>query len=245
MKRILVLAVVIAVIVSTVVFATQLGYTAETRYTYNPGISVKRDIVFSSNRYGMTYVWPYGGFGSKTASRGSFGQKGSEEGASNLPYGDWIKQGRDPGHISNYYSSARGYTIVNKYIDLLPVDLSLIQRPQINGSPQGYARVISQQSQDTGLPGGTVYFRSKELPPLPPNFIYETWLVDEDTGYSLSIGQFQPANIGRVTSLQYDISSPLTPYDSMMVTLEMYPDDSPQPGMVVLSGVLKEGVRVV
>jgi hypothetical protein len=240
----LVLGIFILLVMSSVAVAIQTGYTSETRYTTSPSISVKRDIVFSSNRYGMTYIKPYGGFGAKAASRGSFGMKDAEAGAANLPYGDWIPQGRDPGHISNYYSSARGYTIMNKYVDLAPLDLSLVSRPQINGTPAGYARVISIKDQGVGIPVGTVYLRTKDLPPIAPDFIYEAWLIDEETGYSMSIGLFQPAGIGRVTSLDYQISGPLTSFDSIIVTVEPFPDTNPGPGMAILQGPLKEGVKV-
>jgi hypothetical protein len=239
----LVLGIVILVMMSYVALAVQQGYTSETRYAVSPSISVKRDIVFSSNRYGMTYVKPYGGFGAKAASRGSFGAKGEEEGASNLPYNDWIPQGSNPGKISNYYASARGYHIVNKYVELASADLALVSRPQINGTPTGYARVISIKPYQVGIPQGTVFFRTKDLPPLYPDFLYEAWLVDEDTGYSMSLGSFQPAGIGRVTTLEYTITTPLWPFDSMMVTIEPFPDDDPTPGMPVLQGILREGIK--
>ncbi|MEM4247301.1 MAG: anti-sigma factor [Candidatus Woesearchaeota archaeon] len=239
--RKLCLGIVIVLLLSFVSFATQVGYTAETRYAYNSSVSVKRDIVFSSNRYGIGYVKPYGGYGAQGASRGSFGMKGEEEGASNLPYNDWIPRGSDPSRISNYYASARGYHIVNKYVELSSADLSLVSRPQINGSPAGYARVVSIKPYQLGIPQGTVYFRTKDLPPLAPDYIYEAWLVDEDSGYSMSLGLFQPAGIGRVTSLEYSVITPLLPFDSMMVTVEPFPDNNPLPGFVILEGVLKEG----
>jgi len=242
LMKTLCLGIVLVIIASSVAFAaSQLGYTAETRYTYDPGTSVKRDIVFSSNRYWMDYVKPYGGYGSKGASRGSFGMKGEEEGASNLPYNDWITRGSDPSRISNYYASARGYHIVNKYVELTSTDLSLVSRPQINGSPTGFARIISIKPYQLGIPQGTVFFRTKDLPPLVPEYIYEAWLVDEDSGYSMSIGLFQPAGIGRVTTLEYTAVTPLWPFDAMMVTIEPFPDMNPLPNYVVLEGPLKEG----
>ena len=241
MMQKLVLGIVILLIFSTVTYAIATGYTSETRYATSPSISVKRDIVFSSNRYGQTYVKPYGGFGAKGASRGSFGAKGEEEGASNLPYGDWIPQGQNPQKFSNYYASARGYQILNKYIELNSADLTLVSRPQINGTPMGYARLISIKDQDVGLPMGQIFFRSKDLPPLDPLYLYEAWLVDEDTGYPMSIGLFQPAAIGRITSLELTISTPLTAFDSMMVTVEPFPDDDPTPGPVILEGSINVG----
>jgi hypothetical protein len=240
----LVIGIVIAFVLSSVVIATQTGYTAETRYSWDQSTIVPRDIVFSSNRYWMDYVKPYGGYGAKGASRGSFGAKGEEEGASNLPYGDWIPRGRDPEAISNYYASARGYHIINKFIELDSGDLGLVSRPQINGTPKGYARVINIKDEGVGFPVASVYFRSKDLPPLAPEYLYELWLSDEDTGYAMSLGLFQPAAIGRVTMLDYESIVPVWPFDSMIVTIEPFPDYDPRPGQVILSGLLKEGVRL-
>ncbi len=238
----LVLGVVILLVMSAVVIATQTGYTAETRYSWDQTTIVPRDIVFSSNRYWMDYVKPYGGYGTKGASRGSFGMKGEEEGASNLPYNDFIPRGRDPSAISNYYASARGYHIVNKYVELESADIGLVSRPQINGTPKGYARVVNIKEHGVGFPVATVYFRTKDLPPLAPEYLYELWLTDEDTGYAMSLGLFQPAGIGRVASLDYESVVPVWVFDSMMVTIEPFPDENPLPGQVILSGLLKEGV---
>ncbi len=240
----LVLGIVILLVMSAVVIATQTGYTAETRYSWYQSTIVPRDIVFSSNRYWMDYVKPYGGYGAKGASRGSFGMKGEEEGASNLPYNDFIPRGSDPSAISNYYASARGYHIVNKYVELESVDLGLVSRPQINGTPKGYARVVNIKDNGVGFPVATVFFRTKDLPPLAPEYLYELWLTDEDTGYAMSLGLFQPVQVGRVVSLDYESVVPVWPFDSMMVTIEPFPDDNPMPGQVILSGLLKEGVRL-
>ncbi len=238
----LVLGIVILLAMSAVVIATQTGYTAETRYSWDQTTIVPRDIVFSANRYWQTYVKPYGGYGAKGASRGSFGMKGEEEGASNLPYNDFIPRGRDPAAISNSYANARGYHIVNKYVELESGDLGLVSRPQINGTPKGYARVVNIKEDGTGFPVANVYFRTKDLPPLAPEYLYELWLADEDTGYAMSLGLFQPAGIGRVASLDYESVVPVWSFDSMMVTIEPFPDYDPSPGQVILSGVLKEGV---
>ncbi len=239
------LGIVVLLLVSSIAFAIQTGYTSETRYTVSPGPTVARDIVFSSNRYGQSYFWPYGGFGAKSASRGSFGMKGAEEGASVLATNAYIPRGRDPTKISNYYASARGYHIVDEYVELGTADLTLISRPQINGTPNGYARVISIAGADSPIPGGTVYLRTRNLPPLAPEYLYEAWLVDEDSGYSMSMGLFQPAGIGRVTSLDYEVITPLWPFDSIMVTVEPFPDMNPSPGPIVVIGSLKNGVRSV
>ena len=229
--------IVLVVVLSTVVLAI---HTAETRYAVEQSTIEQRNILFTENRYGQGYVKPFGGFGFKGASRGSFGFKGEEEGASNLPYNAFIKRGRNPGTISNYYASARGYPITNLYVELKPTNLQLTSRPQINGSPQGHARIINNRPHDVDLIEAVVHLRTKDLPPIAPDSIYELWLVDEDTGYSMSLGLFQPSAISRITTLQYRTVTPLDPFDSIIVTTEPFPDDNPMPGEVILSGDLKQ-----
>jgi hypothetical protein len=237
-----VVGIVFVLLLSSAALAIKTGYTAETRYATEQTTIVPRDIVFSSNRYWQTYVKPYGGFGEKGASRGSFGAKGEEEGASNLATNDFISRGRDPSKISNSYSSARGYHIVNKYVELDPVELAYASRPQINVTPKGYSRIISMNPYGTGLTEGTVYLRTKDLPPLAPLYLYEAWLADEDTGFAMSIGMFQPASIGRITSIDYLSVTPLDAFDCIMVTVEPFPDDNPLPGQIILEGSLKGNI---
>jgi len=217
-------------------------HTQETRYAVEQTTIEQRNILFTENRFGQEYVKPLGGYGSKGASRGSFGEKGEEEGASLLKSNAFIPRGRDPSKISNYYISARGYRIINTYVELKPTDLELTSRPQINGTPQGHARVISTKPDDVYMIEGTVLLRTKDLPPLAPNFIYEAWLVDEDTGTSMSLGIFQPSTIGRIASLKYNVVTPLDAFESIIVTTEPFPDEDPRPGPVVLAGDIKEKV---
>ena len=214
-------------------------HTAETRYSVEQTTIEQRDILQTQNRYGLPYVKPLGGFGSKGASRGSFGFKGNEQGASNLATNAFILRGRDPSKISNAYASARGYQIINEYVKLDPVKFAVTARPQITGSPEGHARVISKKDKGLYLPIGTVVLRTRDLPALAPEEVYEAWLVDEDTGTSFSIGIFQPSNIGRVALLKYEAIMPLNPFESLMVSIEPYPDEDPRPsGEIVLSGII-------
>lgn len=217
-------------------------HTPETRYSVEQTTIEQRNIYFTENRYGQGYVRPFGGFGRKGASQGSFGKEGAEEAASNLPYNTYIKRGRNPGTISNYYQSARGYRIINTYVKLSPTDIELITRPQINSTPQGHARIISNRPHDVGLTTATVVLRTKDLPPLRPDYIYESWLVDEDTGTSMSLGIFQPDAIGRVATLNYKSVTPLDPFESIIVTIEPFPDENPGPSQVILAGEIKEKV---
>ncbi len=214
-------------------------HTPETRYSVEQSTIEQRDILFTQNRYGIGYVKPYGGFGQQGSSRGSMGAKGAEGGALNLATNSFITQGRNPGRISNYYSSARGYPIINMYVELKPTELQLLSRPQINGTPQGHARIISKKPDQIFLPQGTVLLRTKDLPPLAPLYLYEAWLVDEDTGMSMSLGVFQPSPVGRVATLDYTSSTPLNAFESIIVTAEPFPDDNPSPGQVIIVGDLK------
>lgn len=239
MKQKLFAGIVLVVLLATVVTAI---HTAETRYAVQPSTTEQTNILFTENRYGQGYVKPLGGYGFKGASQGSYGFKGDEEGASNLAYNSFIPRGRDPSKISNYYSSARGYKITNAYVELKPVGVELVSRPQINGTPQGHARIVSRKINEIELQSTDVELRTRDLPPLVPNYLYEAWLVDEDTGYSMSIGLFQPEGIGRVTTLNYKSSLAVDPFDTLVVSIEPFPDTVPVPGQIILAGDLKPQV---
>jgi hypothetical protein len=227
--------IVLFVLLSALVVAI---HTPETRYSFDQPTVEQRDIVFTQNRLGQNYVRPFGGFGQTGASKGSMGMTGVEEGASNLATNSFIYQGRTPGRISNMLESMRGYRIVNKYVQLDPLNLELSSRPQINGTPQGYARIISRKTNDVIVTEGIVMLRTKDLPPVNPDYLYEAWLVDEDTGYAMTLGLFQAGTIGRTATLSYKSMTPLDPFDTIMVTVEPFPDDNPMPGQVVITGSL-------
>ena len=66
--------------------------------------------------------------------------------------------------------------------------------------------------------------------------IYEAWMVDMDTGYTLAVGLFTVDQDGykMVTFTNNDFAAP---YEAIVVTKEPYPDDDPRPnGEVVLVG---------
>jgi len=211
-------------------------HTQETRYAVTPSTTEQRNIYFSQNRYGANYTALLGNFGKKGASRGNFGFKGDSSAESNLPYNDYIPQGSNPRKISNYYASSRGYKIIDTTVYL--EGNSLVSRPGVTTLPKGTARVISMHKRSIGLPHGTVFMRVKDLPPVGDDEIYEGWLVDEDSGYSLSMGIFLPATIGRINSLTFDIDYQLNAFDYIMVAREQYPDTDPRPGVSVMTGVI-------
>lgn len=237
MLRKLAVGIVLLFLLSSLSFAI---HTQETRYAVEQTTIEQREIVQRENRYGIGYAKPFGGFGEKGSSQGSFGKEGGEEGASILSTNAFIPRGRDPSKISNYYASARGYQIINTYVKLDAVGLELTSRPQINGSPEGHARIINRRPNELYLPQGTVILRTRDLVPLRPYYIYEAWLVDEDTGSSMSIGLLQPSEIGRIAELAYTVTGSFEPFESIVVTTEPFPDDNPMPGQVVLAGSIKE-----
>jgi hypothetical protein len=249
--RKLLIGIVLVVLLSPLAFAAFNGYTSETRYAVSPGPTLERDIVFSANRYYQGYIKPFGGFGAKGASGGSRGAKGVEEGSLNLPSNAFIPNGRNPAKISNPYASFQGYQNINQYIDLVKPDNSLITRPQINGSPQGYARIVNYRRQQVGLLDTAIQLRTRDLPLIAPYFTYGVWLVDEDTGYTMLLGNLQPQAIGRTADFKFNSipnsyggSYPLVPFDTMMVTIQPYPDNDQLPGPVVLTGDMR-GNKVV
>lgn len=235
----LTVGIVLVLVLSSFVLAI---HTQETRYSVDQSVIEQRNIYHSANRYGVEYTKVLGGYGMKGASAGSRGEDGVEEGASILATNSWITRGRNPGTISNAYASARGYQIINQYVELMPVDLELTIRPQINGTPKGYARVINKKPKNVGWPVLTVILRTRDLVPLKPEFIYEAWLVDEDTGTSMGLGIFQPSEIGRIGTLQYTSPVVANAFETIIVTTEPFPDNDPRPGQVVLAGDLKPKV---
>lgn len=239
MLRTFIVGIVLALALSSFVLAI---HTPETRYSVDQTTIEQRNIYHSENRYGIGYVKPLGGYGMKGASSGSLGFTGVEEGAKTLATNSFIARGRNPGAISNYYASARGYQITNKYVELASASGLLTMRPQINGTPEGHVRIISKKPNQLYLPQLTVLLRTRDLVPLSPGYIYEAWLVDEDTAYSMSLGIFQPSEIGRIGTLSHISTHSADPFESIIVTTEPFPDTDPRPGQVVLAGDLKPKV---
>lgn len=240
MMRNAVLGIVLVLLLSSLAIAI---HTPETRYSVEQTSIEQRNILFSDNRFEQGYVKPFGGFGMKGASRGNFGFKGEEEGASNLATNSFLNRGRNPGSISRYYASARGYQWINNYVRLGSIDIPMTMRPQINGTPQGHARVLSGRRKDVTPTEATVYLRTLDLPPIGPEYVYEGWVIDEDTGYSLSLGIFQSKSIGRTGRLDWTATIPLDPFESIAVTVEPFPDEDPRPGTVILTGSIHENMR--
>ncbi len=106
----------------------------------------------------------------------------------------------------------------------------------------GYAPIYPRGTADLrsstwyGYPRAQAVIKTKDLPPSDEiNGQYEAWLVDDDTGYRLSLGTFT-TRFGGAGMLEYNIGNYFDPYDTIEVTLEPLFDEDITPGPVVLIG---------
>ncbi|MBW2986027.1 hypothetical protein KY333_01520 [Candidatus Woesearchaeota archaeon] len=181
--------------------------------------------------FGEDFTKPYAWAGIKYRTVGNQGLKGSTSVKSNLPYNEYIKYARNPGHISNFDPRMRGYTIMNEYFDMIPVELpyymnagqKLLPQP-----PSGAVRITSTRDskgqQRSYMPRSTVQLRVGYLPELNSYEVYEAWLVDEDTDYVLSLGRVIPPGAGQLSTLNFEVANDLFNYDYAMVTIERFPE---------------------
>lgn len=100
--------------------------------------------------------------------------------------------------------------------------------------PRGTARVKSGLW--NGFPQSYVLLNTKDLPVSSRvGGHFEAWLVDDDTGYRLTMGTFTTI-FGGVGQLRYRVDNFLGPYDRVEVTAEPFGDFDPSPGPVLLEG---------
>ena len=69
--------------------------------------------------------------------------------------------------------------------------------------------------------------------------VYECWLVDEETGYRLSLGVVN-SHMGGIGELKYSIKNTFDNYDTVEITEEPYYDYDLSPGPVVLIGSIRK-----
>lgn len=104
--------------------------------------------------------------------------------------------------------------------------------------PRGIARV--QSSEWDGYPRGSVTITTKDIPISDRvNAQFEAWLVDDDSGYRLSLGTF-PTLFGGVGELRYNGPLYFNAYDRVEVTIEPFDDLDPLPGTLMLEGPIQQ-----
>jgi len=87
-----------------------------------------------------------------------------------------------------------------------------------------------------GFPRSSVVITTKDIPASDKiNGAYEAWLVDDDSGYMLSLGTFTTV-WGGSGELRYKGNTYLDEYDRIEITLEPFNDYDVRPGPVVLEG---------
>lgn len=181
--------------------------------------------------FGEDFSKPYAWEGIKYRTVGNQGLKGATSVQSNLPYNEYIKYARNPSHISNFDPRMRGYTIMNEFVDLAPVELPSYMnagKQLLPNQPSGAIRITSTRDskgqQRSYMPRATIQLRVGYLPELSSYEVYEAWLIDEDTDYVLSLGRIIPPGTGQLSTLNFEIANDVYNYDYAMVTIERFPE---------------------
>lgn len=240
-NKLLLVIVIVSIILATVVYSRPL--TPQVVYGI-PNTTVGQRLIYFNQEHeglGTEHTWPLGGYGRKGAtsggSYGNFGLKGATSVSSNLAWNSFIRRGRDPSRISNNDPRMRGYSIRDVVVNLEPVDTEWVFQNNFITRSKGTARLISDYDDYKGYdPARTrIYLRVRDLPPLDKENIYQVWLVDLDTGYPLSVGMFNPQIIG-INELTFDAPMSAFIYDTLVITVEPFPDNDLHPGKPVMAG---------
>lgn len=201
--------------------------------------------------FGPDYQKSYVSYGAKgTASGLTASTRGGEKGGTSrvgaLATNAFRADGRNPGRVSNVDPGMRGFSLVDAAINLKPVEDSVVIQNSRAVPISGIARLISSRDErphasSIYAPIGRVYIRTFGLPVLE-NEVYEAWLVDEDSGYSLNLGVIDNS-ISSIGDLNFQIQRKLHLFDVIMVTVEPLLDTDPRPGEPVLIGEIDVRTR--
>ncbi|MBI4140403.1 hypothetical protein HY485_01055, partial [Candidatus Woesearchaeota archaeon] len=157
--------------------------------------------------------------------------------ARNKLYNSLYLFGRDPARVSHFDSAWKGSKIIDKIIYLNPT--ISIEKDNTVTAADGFVRLLSQEyEQNSRLPYSEVHITIVNAPPSADNKIAFAWLVDEDTGYTLPLGNFW-INLRGTGSLTYRVYQFLGAYDKFLITDEPVNSESPFPGEPILTGDLK------
>lgn len=111
----------------------------------------------------------------------------------------------------------------NDYVNMRAMDYSL--------SGSCYAKFLIQPRNRAPL--FHIYYFCENLPPTRGNDMYHVWLVNTKMNEFVDIGGFKilPAGIGQLDFTSTDM---VLEFDKVMMTLEPYPDSSPNPGKALM-----------
>lgn len=241
MKHIISVIIFIVLLSGTVVVAlNEAGFGGYSGYA---GTQRRLEDPYSRQQYfGEYYQRQFVNFGSKGPSYRilNTGSASAFSNVFNLDKNTYTNQGRNPGRISNFDPNMRGFARLDEAVDLLPFEgpNTIIQGKSVVG--RGTARIVSVgDAYGAGLnyagPRTQVFITATDMPPIDETMVFEAWLVDEDSGYSLSLGMLTPG--AKLTFSGFiEFQRKVEMFESVMVTAESYPDLDPTPGEVVLWG---------
>ncbi|MBS3148505.1 anti-sigma factor [Candidatus Woesearchaeota archaeon] len=241
MRHIISVIIFIVLLSGTIVVAlNEAGFGGYSGYA---GTQRRLDDPYSRQQYfGEYYERQFVNFGSKGPSYRilNTGSTSAFSSVFNLDTNTYTNQGRNPGRISNFDPNMRGFARLDRSVDLLPFEgpNTIIQGQAVYG--KGTARIVSVgdafgQGLNKAGPRTQVFISVTDLPPIGEGLLYEAWLVDEDSGYSLSLGSLVPS-VKLTFSGFIEFQRKVEMFESVMVTVEQYPDFDPTPGEVVLWG---------
>ncbi len=210
------------------------GQLARDRRIYDP---------YTRERYfGDDYQREFVNYGSKgpTDRVMNTGAKSGFSAIFNVDTNTYSNRGRDPSHISNFDPDIRGFARLDRSIDLLPyspVEQLVGYDPVI---AKGTAHILSTGDQygaglNKPLPRSQIIVQLVNLQPAGENYMYEIWLLDDETEYALSMGLVK-SGIGLTSQFVWQIRRLVHMFEHVMVTKEPYPDPDPSPGEIILIG---------
>jgi len=116
-------------------------------------------------------------------------------------------------------------------VSALPSPINLSEEGNSGASGSATLHINSR----TDVHSTNLRIKVEDLHP-QPGYVYEVWLVDDDSNDKLSVGALNTNQRARGNfKLSQDMVNPYI-YDSIVITQEPINDINPEPGMAVLSG---------
>ncbi len=243
----LAVAVLIVMLLSATVLAISQDFQVydQNFYGYSGQLARDRRIYdpYTRGRYfGDNYPRQFVNYGSKgpTYRVTNTGAKSAFSSIFNLDTNDYSNRGRDPSHISNFDPDVRGFARLDRSIDLLPYSpVEQLIGPNMVLA-KGTAHILSTGDEyGAGLnkpsPKSQIIIQMINLQPASEGYVYEAWLVDDETEYSLSMGLLKSGQ-GLTGQMVWAINRLVHMFEHVMITKEPFPDPDPSPGEIVLIG---------
>lgn len=215
-----------------------LGYSGEParerRLTIAP---FSRELYF-----GYGYNRAYVNYGSKgpTYRSTNTGAKSANSAVFNLDTNEYSTRGRDPSKISNWDPGVLGYARIDRSVSLYAYDPTGISFNFDESISRGTARITSfgnayGAGYNQPYPTTQILVQTKNLPPVDQDYVYEVWLQDKESEYSITLGLIKNG-LDPNGQLVTVIPRLVDQYDYVLVTKEPFPDIDPGPGEIVVMG---------